>query len=333
MNEDRQGPGELLKLSGIYWQTCTLHAGVKLDVFSVLAEQSLTAEQVAEQIGAVPRATAMLLDGLCAMALLEKNALSYRNSLLAREYLCRDSPDYIGYIIMHHHHLVESWSRLDRAVVSGKPVRSRSSYADEDTRRESFLMGMYNLATAAAPGLVPTINLEGRKRLLDLGGGPGTWAIHFCRHNPQLTATVFDLPSTRPFAERTIARFGLRDRIRFEAGDFNSAPVSHNYDVAWLSHVLHGEGPDACRQLIGKAVEALTPGGLLIVHEFILDNLRTSPLFPALFSLNMLLGTAEGQAYSEAEIADFMRSAGLSEIRRTEYRGPTESGVMVAIKG
>jgi len=332
MNQDKQGPGELLKLSGSYWQTCTLHAGVKLEVFSVLAEKSLTADQVAEKIDGDLRATAMLLDALCAMELLEKNHSGYRNSAQARQFLCRDSPAYVGFIIMHHHHLVESWAKLDQAVLSGQPVRFRSSYADEDKRRESFLMGMFNLAMATAPGLVPTIDLACRKRLLDLGGGPGTWAIQFCKYNPQLAATVFDLPTTRPFAEQTIARFGLSERIGFEAGDFNSSPVSHNYDVAWLSHVLHGEGPDSCRRLISKAADALVPGGLLIIHEFILDNERTSPLFPALFSLNMLLGTTAGQAYSEAEIGEFMAAAELGEIRRTPYCGPTQSGVMIGIK-
>ena len=76
-------------------------------------------------------------------------------------------------------------------------------------------MGMFNMAMNTAPRLVPLADLSGRRRLLDLGGGPGTYAIHFCRHNPDLQATVFDLPTTRPFALKTIERFGLGDRVGF----------------------------------------------------------------------------------------------------------------------
>jgi len=324
--------GSLLGLSGSYWQTCTLHAGVKLELFSLLGTETLTAHDLALRRGADERALTMLLDALCAMQLLEKGADGYRNSAAACQLLSKDSPGYIGFMIMHHHHLLESWGRLDQAVLSGQPQRSRSSWTDEESRRESFLMGMFNQAMAAAPGLVATLDLSACRNLLDLGGGPGTWAIHFCQHNPQLQATVFDLPTTRPFAEQTIARFGLTERIRFVAGDFNQLQLEEGYDVAWLSHVLHGEGAHNCRTLIKQAAAALKPGGLLLVHEFILDNGRTAPLFAALFSLNMLLGTESGQAYSEAEIATFMREAGLRDIERTAYCGPTQSGVLLGRK-
>jgi hypothetical protein len=76
---------------------------------------------------------------------------------------------------------------------------------------------------------------------------PGTFAIHFCRQNPQLTATVFDLPTTRPFAEKTIKRFDLEDRIDFQGGNYLKDEIEGHYDAAWHSHILHAEGPDGCR--------------------------------------------------------------------------------------
>ncbi|HKK90405.1 MAG TPA: methyltransferase, partial [Desulfobacteraceae bacterium] len=193
------------------------------------------------------------------------------------------------------------------------------------------LMGMFNIAMATAPQLVPTIDINGRKTLLDLGGGPGTYAIHFCMENPGLRAMVFDLPTTRPFAEQTIARFGQEDNVAFAGGDFLKDPIPGTHDVVWLSHILHGESPNDCRKIVNKAVSALNPGGMIIIHDFILDNDKTNPLFPALFSLNMLLGTHGGQAYSEAEIFSMLEDAGAGEIRRTPFRGPTDSGVITGV--
>ena len=80
------------------------------------------------------------------------------------------------------------WSQLDEAVRSGRPVRGRVSFEDE-AKRESFLMGMFNNAMQIAPGLAKTIDLSGRRHFLDLGGGPGTYAIHFCLNHPQLKGT------------------------------------------------------------------------------------------------------------------------------------------------
>ncbi len=328
-------PGKLLALSGSYWQTCTLHGGVKLDIFTTIGDDNLTAEEVAKKIGATVRSLSMLLDALCAMELLKKEGLEgelkYSNTAISSTFLSKSSSEYIGFMIMHHHHLVESWSRLSESVMIGKPVRARASF-EEQEKRESFLMGMFNIAMQTAPELVPTVDLSGRRTLLDLGGGPGTYAIQFCMHNPQLTAVVFDLPTTRPFAEKTIERFGQRSRISFQDGDFIKDPINGKYDVVWISHILHGDSPADCQEIIKKAVSALETNGMVIVHEFILNNKKDGPLFPALFSLNMLLGTEGGQAYSEEEIMGMLENAGCKDIFRTPYRGPMESGLIIGAK-
>jgi hypothetical protein len=101
------------------------------------------------------------------------------------------------------------------------------------------------------------------------------------------------------------------------------------YDVAWLSHILHAEGAETCRRILEKVVSALMPGGKIIVHDFILNDSMDGPVFPALFSLNMLLGTSAGQSYSEAQITDMLSAAGVKEIERVSFQGPTESGIIV----
>ena len=328
MQKKEWTPGDLLQLSGGYWSACALHAGVKLDVFTPLANGPLTAQELAMSLEIDARRLAMLLGSLAALGLLEKKGDAYEATPFAVEFLFRSSPRYLGHIINHHHHLMASWAHLDEAVRSGGPIRKRSSHDVTDDERESFLMGMFNLAMQLAPQIVPNIDLAGRHRLLDLGGGPGTYAIHFCRHNPELTAVIYDLPTSRSFAEQTIARFGVDDRVAFAAGDFIADDIRGRFDVAWLSHILHGEGPEGCAVILGKAVAALEPGGLILVQEFILDDTLDGPLFPALFSLNMLLGTPTGQAYSEGHIIAMMAAAGVTELRRLPLELPNGAGVI-----
>jgi cyclopropane fatty-acyl-phospholipid synthase-like methyltransferase len=188
---------------------------------------------------------------------------------------------------------------------------------------------MFNLAMAIAPQICREIDLEGRKTLIDIGGGPGTYAIHFCLANPGLKATVYDLATTKPFAMQTIERFGLRDRIDFMEGDYTSEDLRGSFDVAWLSQILHGEGPETCEKLIGKAASVLEPGGLIFVHDFILDDSMDSPTFPAVFSLNMLVNTEAGRSYSESRIRDMLSKAGAGDIRRLSFRGPNASGILM----
>jgi predicted O-methyltransferase YrrM len=231
-------------------------------------------------------------------------------------------------MVMHHHHLVDSWARLDQAVLTGRPVREEP-IAHSGQWRESFLMGMFTNAMAAAPHIVSAIDLTSRRRLLDFGGGPGTYAIQFCLKNPELTADVFDLPESRPFAEKTIGRFHLGERVSFLPGDYHRDEIAGPYDVAWLSHILHAEGPPECLKILRKAVSALEPGGVVIIHEFILNDAMDGPVFPALFSLNMLVGTPSGQAYSEAQLMDMLATAGARGIRRIPVATPNDSGIIL----
>ncbi len=323
-------PGKIMEISGSYWQTCTLHAAVKLDLFSAIDDGQHDAESLARTLACDKDALERLLNAATAMGLLVKTGKRYANSETSRRFLSRNSEQYLGYIIMHHQQLVESWANLDTAVKTGSPLRQRGSQSDESWRR-NFLLGMFNIAMNLAPRVVPLIDLSGRRHLLDLGGGPGTYAIHFCRENPQLKATVFDLPTTRPFAEETIQKFGLSDRIDFQSGNYLEDKLGDGYDVAWLSHILHGEGQDDCREIIQKAVKSLKPGGMILIHEFILDNTLDAPLFPALFSLNMLLGTSYGRAYSEGQLTGMLSAAGVNDINRIRFVSPADSSIMIGV--
>ena len=331
MADKQWHPGELLEISGDYWKTCTLHAGVKLDVFTALGEDRLSARVLADRLNTSSDGLERLLDALSAMQLLRRYADGYENTRASLAYLVYTSPDYIGWMLMHHHHLVDAWRRLDESVVSGGPVRAPASEASAEWR-EAFLKGMQTNARLQAPSVVAAIDLKGKKNLLDLGGGPATYAIHFCQAYAGLSALVFDLPDSRPVAEANIRAAGLSERIGFQAGDFHKDAVSGRFDVVWLSHILHGEGPVDGQKVIDLAVSALEPGGEILIHDFILDDSRDGPEFPALFSLNMLVGTRYGQAYSESEIKAMLSRAGMTSVERLAFRGPTDSGIISGTK-
>lgn len=330
--EQNWTPADLLQLSGGYWSACVVHTAVKLNIFTPLALHAQSTADLATTVGTDTRALGMLLDALSALGLLVKQGDSYAASPFAAEYLSRTSDKFLGHIILHHHHLMASWARLDESIRHGGPVASWISHDDGEAVRESFLMGMFNIAMQQAPRIIEAVDLGDCRRLLDLGGGPGTYAIHFCTKNPGLEAVIFDLATTRDFAEKTVARFGLSDRISFHAGDFITDDIPSGFDVAWLSQVLHSEGPEGCAVVLAKAVAALRPGGQILVQEFILNNTQDGPVFPALFSLNMLLQTPAGQAYSERQLIDMMQAAGADDIRRLPIDLPNGAGILIGTK-
>ena len=326
--------GTLFETSGSYWKSCTLHTGVKLDIFTIIGSGKKFPEDIAKKINGDLRGVSALLNALAAMALLNKADGRFSNTEFSKQFLSKDSPDYTGFIMMHHHHLMASWEKMSASVLSGKPNRSSVSDTDNESERESFLMAMFNVASLTAPMYSKIVDLSDCTHLLDLGGGPGTYAIHFCLNNPGLKATVFDLPTTRIFAEKTIASFDLSGRIRFKGGSYmdENTDLEQEYDAVWLSQILHGEGPEEAESIVAKAVEALKPGGKILIHEFILDTTMDGPLFPALFALNMLIGSDRGQAYSEAQLRKMLEKYSISDVRRLDVSSPNDAGIMIGVK-
>ena len=323
--------GMLLGASSAYWEGCTIQAAVRLKVFTVLGETGGDVSTVSKRISSDSRATGLLLDALSSIGLLKKTADKYENSDFSKQFLMAEKPGYMGHIILHHHHILDGWAQLDKAVKTGKRIERRSYGAE--TERESFLMGMFNLAMMLAPKMAEKIDLSARKHMLDLGGGPGTYSIHFCLANPEMKATIFDRPTTEPFALETVARYKLTDRINFVGGDFNLDPIGGGpYDVAWLSHILHSNSAAECQACLAKTVAALEPGGLILIHDFILNDAKDGPEFPALFALNMLIGTEHGRSYSRKEIVSMLEKAGVVDIDHHQYDVPNDSSILSGIK-
>jgi SAM-dependent methyltransferase len=317
-----------MKASGAYWQSCALHSGVELGIFTVLHSESMTADTLAQRFSCDRRGLETLLTALCALGLLRKDGDLYASAPAVCEYLSEQSPEYFGHIVLHHQSLVPAWSRLSEAVRSGRSARESSHRTEDAAQREHFLLGMFNVACRQAGHIAAALDLRDRMRLLDLGGGPGTYAVHFCLQNPHLSAIIYDLPTTRPFAEKIIARYGLTERIQFAEGDFLQETLTGRYDVVWISQVLHAMDHEGAAVLLEKAARVLTPGGLLLIQEFILNDERDGPEHPALFGCNMLVGTESGKVYTEKELFELLRWSGASDVRRLDVDLPMGCGIV-----
>ena len=330
---------DILQLSSSYWTACALQAGVVLDVFTTLdtlrAEgKTPSAAELATVLSCEKRAFGMLVTALVSLGFLNLDGERILLPESSQRLLSAHSKEYIGFIVRHHAHLMHGWASLAEAVRTGQRTRDNSSSdTDNESEREAFLMGMFNVALHQADVVAEALDLSGKTRLLDLGGGPGTYAVFFCRHNPALRATIFDLPTSRAFAEKTVHRYNMADRVDFAGGNFMQDTLPSGYDVAWLSQILHGESPQDAAKLVASAAATLNPGGLLAIQEFMLDDNLQGPAHAALFSLNMLVGTTGGQAYTESAIRTMMHTAGVTNIRRLSVALPSACRILVGEVG
>ncbi len=324
----------ILEASGSYWTACAIQAGVNLDVFTALDDRlregkRTTVPDLARILGCNERAFGMLATALTALGFLGKDGEALLLPEHSRTALSRNSESYAGFIIRHQSHIMPAWARLTESVKTGVSMRVSSSDTESEAEREAFLMGMFNVAMNQAETVAAAFDLSGKKRLLDLGGGPGTYAVFFSLANPDLRATVFDRPTSEKFARGVVRRFGVADRVDFVGGDFLKDALPQGYDVAWLSQILHGDAPDDAARIVARAAKTLNKGGMVAIQEFIIDDDRSGPVHPTLFSLNMLVGTAGGQAYTWSELETMLRDAGAVSVRRLDVALPMGCGIIV----
>jgi SAM-dependent methyltransferase len=187
-----------------------------------------------------------------------------------------------------------------------------------------FIAAMHRNAALRAPLMVKAVGAEGVRRLLDVGGGSGAYAIAFARANPALHAEVFDLATVVPIATKHIAEAGLGDRVGTRVGDLRKNALGSGYDLVLLSAICHMLAAQENRDLLRRAVQALAPGGRLVIQDHIMNADKTGPRAGALFAINMLVGTAGGGTYSEDEYAQWLREAGFAQVRRVALPGPND---------
>ncbi len=260
-----------------------------------------------------------MLNALVGLDILTKEGNQFRPTAEAARYLDPTSPDFRGGMLQHGLNLWEPWSKLTDAIRRGGPVPR----AERPRSGEEFMLAMHHNALRLAGRIAELLDLSGASRLLDLGGGPGTYAIAFARRNANLQVTVFDAPYALEFAARNAAEAGLVDRVLVRPGDFLTDDIGSGYDLVWGSHIIHSYGENDNRMLMGKIRRALAPGGRAVLHDFFLDDSHTDPPQAALFALNMLVNTPDGRSYATSEARQWLEAAGFSQFQHIGVDGPS----------
>lgn len=294
-----------------------------LDLFTVMGARPWTMAALARRLKVNPRGLEILCRNLATAGLLTKRGPQYRNSRLGLAELNAKSPRYRGaYLELIRGHY-DDWSHLTKSVRRGRPVEGDAP--DNPAYRRRFSWAMHHRSKDIAPKVAAQIDLRGARSLLDLGGGPGTYALAFLARNPQLQATVCDRGPALQVA-RQLAR-GVKHgrRLSYLSLDFMEEPLTGRYDVIWYSNVLHIYSPAENQRLFRRLGRHLNPGGRLLIQDaFTMDREGLTPAETNLFAVTMLLFTKTGNTYGLAETTRWLKAAGFSKVRRIALRRGTE---------
>jgi len=316
---DGHGEAAVAAISSIaygFMGSQALFAALELGLFTELAEGPARADELAGKLGAHPQPFRALLAACTALHLIEQTGDHYRNTPAADRFLVRHARGYMGhYYLQQIAGTLYSELPIARTVVRGQSqATTYAHFLDDPARTEAFIRGQHAGSSGPASLLAKSLDLSPFTRLLDLGGGSGSFAIEAVRRYPSLGAVVVDHPGVIAVAEKIVAEAHLQHRIEFATGNVVADTWPAGADLILLSYVVSSYQPETLRNLLARAHAYLPPSGGLIIHDFALHGDRPGPRNSALWLFANLAISATTHPYTVTEMVQMMAECGFVEI-------------------
>ena len=306
-------PEELERTAGAFQPAIVILAANHAGVFTALCERPSTPAELADRLALDRRSVATLADALVCLGVLERQSDALTVPAALRTVLDPGAETSIVSALTHQWHVLQRWANLDAVLPTGRPIPRAPRNGD---RLRAFILAMADMARRAGQALWDTVDLSDREHLVDVGGGPAELSVSALERFPNLTATVFDLPDVLALAREYAGTRAASARLDFHAGDAlkNRIPPC---DVALVSSLLHSYGPQGVAKIARNVAAGVKPRGLVLIREFMWDDeAHSGPLSAALFAVNMLSGTPDGQCWAPSELEGIFGAAGFGDWTR-----------------
>ena len=291
-----------------------VRAALQLGVFTPLADGPKTAAELAHAIGVNARRLEMLLYQLVVSDFLELIGDRFANTPMAAHYLVQGQDGYYGGI---HELWTEQFNALMRtaeSIITDQPQAKIDFAGMTQEELGAFVRGIHGMAVVAGRNLARHPQFAEAKNIVDVGGASGGVSIALCEEHPHLQATVIDLPSVVPIAQKMVSEAGLSDRVRGLTADVLAQPLPSGFDIATARAFFQVLSVDQCQQAAHNIAAALPSGGTLFVVGFVADDSRVSP--PAAVGMNMVFLNQfdEGEAYTASQYQSWLNDAGFTDV-------------------
>ena len=318
-----------MRLASGFMAAKHLFAANELGIFDGLADSPATIDALAARTGLSRRAARISADAMVALGLLERDGDTYSNGDAAAAFLTGRTPaDLRPFLRFWDKISYPAWSRLADALHSGP---TQEVFDLDDESQQIVSAGIAAVLAGPARALPDTFDFSSHRRLLDVGGGTGSWTIAVAQRYPNLEATILDLPAVVPLARECIAEADLASRVTVEIGDVMSGELPTGYDVFLVANLIHYWSPQDNRALLERVRRATDTGSHLLLADFWTNATHTEPLHAALMAGEFAAHLRDGDVYSVDEVRDWLPATGWRFVEHAPLAGPQSLIVAEAV--
>ncbi|MDP6707067.1 MAG: methyltransferase [Alphaproteobacteria bacterium] len=320
MAEKRIDSVRLQNIAQAYGRSAALMSAVELGVFTAVSKGADTVVAIAEAVDIHPVNGERLVTMLTAMDLLRRDAAGrYSNAEDVERFLVEGTPRYAGPWMLFTKPEWNDWGRLAEHLRAKElsilgPIED---FTVESAR--AYHEATYSIGMGAGRRFARQVDLPGRRKIMDLGGGSGAYCISAAKAYPEIEAVVLDLAPVVEVARVFIAENGVAGRVTAKPCDFTADPFPTDADVAIMASNLPMYGPETIQAVVQKAYDALLPGGEFHLVGETLNDARDGPIGPAYWGLGQAIDETLGVAHSEADCVGYFRAAGFEDVEAIPF--------------
>ena len=318
MTDLQPQPKIITQLFDAVYPSFAMLAGMELDLFTPLKNGPLSVEQLADMLGVQAIKLRPLLYTLVVAKLLTVNDELFSNTPEADTYLVQGKSTYLGGL---QGLTMYNWRRILKTaetIRAGGPLEETDYHSTQEAHIALF-RGLYPGAILDAQRLIERHDFSTYRTLLDVGGGSGGLAIAMVQANPNLKATIIDLPMITPITQQFVGEAQVAEQVEIQAADAIRDTLSGSYDVVVARHLLQVLSAKDSRALLNNLTTVLKPGGIIHLIGWILDNSRVSPPNTVGYNLVLLNAYRDGQAYTELEYYNWLTETGFEAFERVVF--------------
>lgn len=310
-------PERFFNAINAHQQTEAMRAAVELEIFTAIAEGSVTAAAIAKRCQAAERGVRILCDFLTIHGFLTKSQQSYDLAPDSALFLDRHSPAYVGGAIefLLTNRIREGHLRLTEAVRRGGTALGEGTLEPENPDWVKFAEAMMPLMHMPAEIMAAELRKGGEaQKVLDIAAGHGIFGISVAKQNRSAHVYASDWRNVLEVARKNAELMGVAERYHLLPGSAFETDFGSGYDLVLVTNFLHHFDPPTCTSFMRKVHAALKPGGRAAIAELVPNADRITPPTAAAFSMMMLATTPKGDAYTFQELEQISKGAGFTRV-------------------
>ncbi len=306
---------ELSRVAFGFMASKALFAGLHIDVFSHLANGVNSIDGLAEATGVPRNRVLTLVTALTSIGAVEYKDGVYTNSPAAEHFMVKgakyDFGDYLRYQIdKQMYPFMQQLNDVMDGTLGPGEIDSYAHWMSDGDQAALYSESQHSGSLGPGRTLARTVDLSNARTLLDVGGGTGAMTISLCKAYPELTSTIVDFPNVAEIGWRFVAEADLVNRVRYIPGNALESTWPSEQDAVLMSYLLSGVPGSKIKDLLQWSWNSLEPGGVLMVHDFMIEKDRRGPTLAALWQLQHMAFTPEAQSISTFWLSDALAETG-----------------------